>query len=338
MPNVSSLLPFTVIAHTDEVLVIQTHSGTKLSTVVDKASQNDSFGKFNLGLHVSDDPEQVLRNRAKLLRLINEYGFNNRVTNDFIDEKLPKPTTETIYWLNQIHSDRVIRIGESKGGSTFKQTMQSGLCGLVGQPPSADALVTSESNQALAIMTADCVPIAIYDPNSDQVAAIHAGWQGLVNGVIFETINELEKFNPASIANGAGKTFKSATSERRLSQAKPIQAWMGACISLSSYEVSNEVVDKLMLGCEKQGMDIKVLKETVVANHEDPNKAWLDIPKLAELQLNQLGIDIIKPKGIATSGPALACSYKDNRFYSYRRKTHLGERHTGRMALLIVKY
>lgn len=310
MSNLTHKKPFQILAHTDEILIVQTNAGTELVTSNDKpTSQTNSYGHFNLGLHVNDDPAQVLNNRAQLLRAINDYLA-----------KQNKPSAvEAIYWLSQIHSNQVIRIEDSY------------LDNLSLVPAAADALVSAQSGQALAIMTADCVPIVIYDPSSQQVAAIHAGWQGLANGVVFETYNELMNLNSPS----------ADSLSPNLCDAKPLQAWIGACISQACYEVSSEVVDKLLFGCEKMGMSAEEVRSQIVAEHEDPNKAWLDLPKLAQLQLNQLGIQVEKPSSLSDdeskASPALACSYESSEYYSYRRKTHLGEGNTGRMALLVVK-
>lgn len=312
--NISHKKPFQVLAHTDDILIIQTNAGADLAADVEKQTtgnkqkgQNNSYGYFNLGLHVNDEPAQVLHNRAQLLSLIDEY----------LAQQNKDSGVEAIYWLSQIHSNQVIRIEDEY------------LANLSLTPPAADALVTAKPSQALAIMTADCVPIVIYDPNSHQVAAIHAGWQGLANGVVFETYNEL--INLQSLhSNSCSESV----------DAQPLQAWIGACITQSCYEVSYDVVDKLLLGCEKMGMKAEEVKSQIVAEHEEANKAWLDLPKLAQLQLEQLDLAIEQPTTLgdeSKASPALACSYQDSSYYSYRRKTHLDEANTGRMALLIVK-
>lgn len=316
-PNSSQKKPFQVLAHTDEILIIQTNAGVDLAVAANKqtatekqTAQPNSYGRFNLGLHVNDDPAQVLHNRAQLLQLINEYLAEQT------DQQKPDSAVEAIYWLSQIHSNQVIRI-EDEYVANLSLT-----------PPAADALVTAQPSQALAIMTADCVPIVIYDPSTQQVAAIHAGWQGLANGVIFETYKELTNL-----------TSLTPNSPSVDSEVKPIQAWIGACITQACYEVSADVVDKLLLGCEKMGMEAEQIRPQIVAAHEDANKAWLDLPKLAQLQLQQLGITVEQSTALdnkSRTSPALACSYEDSSFYSYRRKTHLGEGNTGRMALLIV--
>ena len=74
------------------------------------------------------------------------------------------------------------------------------------------------------IMTADCVPIVLYQPASGKIAAIHAGWQGLACGVIQETA-------------------------KRFTDAGAIHAWIGVCISQANYEVGHQVRDQLLAGC-----------------------------------------------------------------------------------------
>ncbi|WP_296402380.1 polyphenol oxidase family protein [Psychrobacter sp.] len=331
MPILTHKEPFQILAHSDKVLIIQTNAGVQLAS--DATAKSNSYGLFNLGLHVHDDPINVLHNRAQLLQLINEYLATSH----------HKSTVEVIHWLSQIHSNKVIRIDKNE---PYKGSLSA---------PEADAMIINHVNQALAIMTADCVPIVIYDPKSGQTAAIHAGWQGLANGVIFETFYELNKHKiscnkqTSALEELNTSTSNSATSSICLLKTTP-QAWIGACISQACYEVSQEVVDKLVMGCEKLGMDIEMVRHKIVGNHDDPNKAWLDLPKLAKLQLNQLGIQVEAPIGSSAEASfdekkdgqelssALACSYADSRYYSYRRKTHLGENNTGRMALLIIKF
>ena len=155
-------------------------------------------------------------------------------------------------------------------------------------------------------MTADCVPIVLYQAATGQIAAIHAGWQGLACGVI------------------------KATAER-FSSAEPIMAWIGVCISQENYEVGREVRDKLLAGCiDNQTLSMQHLESFeeryVLATEAD--KIKLNLPKLAADQLNSAGI-------IVSNDSAVPCSYADPHYYSYRRQTHLGQAATGRMALII---
>ncbi|WP_019673390.1 polyphenol oxidase family protein [Psychrobacter lutiphocae] len=314
MPTTKLRPVFDVLVHTPEVLVLQTNAGESLlltATDPDTSAptKSSSYGCFNLGLHVQDDAQKVLANRAQLLALINTYLMQQADVNS-------QSQIEAIYWLNQIHSNQVLRI---------KQTSQLAL-----NAPNADAMVSDLSNQALAIMTADCVPIVLYDPNTKQIAAIHAGWQGLANGVIARGYAELTKTNKQQLQPNLDTIHQG--------QQQPVQAWMGTCISQACYEVSTAVVDKMLAGCERLGMDVDEVRQQVVDTHQQVGKAWLDLPKLAQLQLQILGAQLQKSgTSVEDYSGAYACSYANDRYYSYRRQTHLGEANTGRMAMLIMR-
>lgn len=142
-----------ILHRTPRVLVAQTTTGD-----FDKFGC-DLYGQFNVGLHVGDSPINALQNRAKLLKMLSELG-----------------QVDVIHWLNQVHSDNVVDIDQSSSMNAH----------------TADALITKCRGQALAIMTADCVPVAIFDDaNADaSVACIHAGWQGLTNSIIAKALSK----------------------------------------------------------------------------------------------------------------------------------------------------
>ncbi|PNK59888.1 polyphenol oxidase family protein [Psychrobacter sp. FDAARGOS_221] len=312
---------YDVLAQTPDILIVQTNAGEYLTqpsqSVIENKDTNivqaSSFGRFNLGLHVNDNPQQVLANRAQLLSLLNQHEHEHEHVHEQLarSESSSQPSDaksaahiDAIYWLSQIHSNKVVEIDDDSR--------------LALTAPKADALVTQLPNQALAIMTADCVPIVLYNPNTQHIAAIHAGWQGLANGVIASCYAQI--------------TGQPST------QQQPIQAWMGICISQNCYEVSSSVVEKLLAGCEQLDMDVSLVREEIVGHHDNPDKAWLDLPKLAQLQLKQLGVELQQSVATETShSGAYACSYSDSSYYSYRRQTHLGVDSTGRMAMLIMR-
>ena len=176
------------------------------------------------------------------------------------------------------------------------------------RPLDADAMVSCQVKLGLAVMTADCVPIVLYQPATGQIAAIHAGWQGLACGVIKTTVE-------------------------RFSSSEPIMAWIGVCISQENYEVGRQVRDKLLTGCiENQTLAAQHLESFeeryVLASEAD--KIKLNLPQLAADQLNAAGIKV-------SNESAIPCSYADPHYYSYRRQTHLQQPATGRMALVIVR-
>ncbi|MFY8283547.1 peptidoglycan editing factor PgeF [Pseudoalteromonas sp. SSMSWG5] len=119
------------------------------------------FDSFNMGLHVGDDEQAVLVNRALL-------------TN-----QLPNPAV----WLNQTHSSEVVVIDERSELSEL---------------PSADALYTRLVKQPLVIMTADCLPVLFCSASGNEVAAAHGGWRGLAQGILANTVAHF-KAKPSEI-------------------------------------------------------------------------------------------------------------------------------------------
>jgi len=111
------------------------------------------FDTFNLGDHVGDDPAAVAANRA---RLADAIGLD----------------TGRLVWMNQVHGDRVA---------------------LVDRPTEAavddtDALVTTVPRLALAVVTADCVPVLLADARAGVIGAVHAGRVGAQKGVVARTV------------------------------------------------------------------------------------------------------------------------------------------------------
>ncbi|ALQ07586.1 hypothetical protein D172_005540 [Pseudoalteromonas sp. Bsw20308] len=128
------------------------HNVGTLSTTCEGGVSQVPFKSLNLGLHVGDNKEYVLKNRA----LLNTH--------------IPKPAV----WLNQVHSNNVVIVDEH-----FDFT----------ELHNADALYTQLIDQPLAIMTADCLPILLSSNDGNEVAAIHGGWRGLEQGIIKSTLD-----------------------------------------------------------------------------------------------------------------------------------------------------
>lgn len=90
--------------------------------------------------------------------------------------------------------------------------------------PNTDALITNVPNVCIMILTADCVPILLYDPNKQAVAAIHAGWRGSANGIVAKTVEQM------TICYGTNPS--------------DIIAAIGPCIGKCCFEVGDEVVEQ----------------------------------------------------------------------------------------------
>lgn len=320
-------IPIKMLARLDDVAVFQTSAFVQGNDTepFKKQQQNQkaqaSYSDFNLGLHVDDEATVVLDNRMRLLAAINEQLGS-------CDGSQPHlAAIQRVHWVNQVHGKQVHTIDATR---------------LQMRPCDADAMCSQQSGVGLAIMTADCVPIVLYQHASGQIAAIHAGWQGLACAIIQATV---ERFS----ADGE------------------IKAWLGCCISQAHYEVGVDVRNKLLAGCiDNQSLTAsqlqrfddlfvmpvhpshnaealhktveKVSNSTTLGANElsvdkSPDlKVKLNLPKLAILQLEALGIEVAN-----NDSKSIHCSYADTSFYSYRRQTHLQQPATGRMALIIAR-
>ena len=152
-----------------------------ISTTREHGVSKTPFAALNLGHHVGDEPADVAANRVVL------------------QQRAKMPSTPL--WLNQVHGTNVITLPYS--GAPY---------------PNADAVFTRTPNQVCAIMTADCLPILLCNHNGTEVAAIHAGWRGLLHGVIEATLG----------------CFSDKTQ---------LHAWLGPAISQRAFEVRDDVRD-----------------------------------------------------------------------------------------------
>lgn len=143
------------------------------------------FDTFNLGDHVGDDPAAVAANRARLAKAIGLPG-------------------DHVVWMNQVHGDHVELVTEPR----------------LDPLPDTDALVTTTPRLALAVVTADCVPVLLADARAGVVAGAHAGRVGAANGVVLRTLE-------AMLAAGA--------------RTEDISVLLGPAVSGANYEVPDEM-------------------------------------------------------------------------------------------------
>jgi YfiH family protein len=179
------------------------------------------FDGFNLALHVGDDSYTVQQQRIALLKALEPYG------------------AKRLAWLEQTHSTRVHEV-----------TGETGFL-----PVNADALITRQTGVACMIMTADCLPIVLSNAAGSEVACIHAGWRGLLNGIIENTVKAMQ--SPA------------------------VFAWFGAAIGPSHFEVGSEVYNAF---CQQSPE-----AATAFTQHR-AGKYLADIYQLASQRLQQLGV------------------------------------------------
>ena len=204
------------------------------------------YDSLNLGLHVNDDENAVLANREQLAQ----------------QAKLPSAPL----WLQQVHGTRVIEANDWHAGID------------------ADASYSKQPEQVCTVLTADCLPVLFSNADGSQVAAAHAGWRGLLNGVLENTVSQ----------------FSAKTDQ--------LMAWLGPAIGPDQFEVGVEVFDAFTSHAA----------EAEKAFRPHGNDHFLaDIYLLARQRLNQLGIESVFGGQHCTVSEA-------NRFFSYRRDGDTG--------------
>ncbi|WKX25837.1 purine nucleoside phosphorylase YfiH [Tatumella ptyseos] len=177
---------------------------------------------LNLGSHVGDELRAVTKNRELLTEIA----------------QLPSEP----FWLNQIHSQRVV---EAAVAST--------------EMIDADASFTRAAGKVCIVMTADCLPVLFTNRQGTQVAAAHAGWRGLCDGILENTVD----------------TFDCSPEE--------IITWVGPAIGPDAFEVGAEVREAFI--------QTHHAAEQCFITHG--NKYLANLPKLAELRLQHAGVNAI---------------------------------------------
>jgi YfiH family protein len=160
----------------------------------------------------------------------------------------------------------------------------------------ADILLTNQAETALAVRTADCLPILLADPKTGIAAAVHAGWRGTVAQIVINAVREM-------LSCGV--------------QAKNILASLGPCIGPCCFQIDTITADKLANSTPKAETQIRRDSEITA-----------DLREINTLQLIQCGLADIHIERIS------ACTACDNRrFFSYRRDNTLAGRHLAIVAL-----
>jgi len=199
------------------------------------------YDSMNVGTHVGDVLAVVSQNREQL----------NQVANIAADP----------LWLKQVHGTDIIH------ASTWHPNSE------------ADAIYSNQPAQVCTIMTADCLPVLLTDKQGKQVAAAHAGWRGLLNGILENTVSQ----------------FSGARDD--------ILVWLGPAIGPEQFEVGQEVYDAFTAHSNDAKQAFKFSGDTHYV---------ADIYLLAKQRLLALGIKQIY-------GGDFCTVTEEQRFFSYRR-------------------
>lgn len=197
------------------------------------------YASLNLGMHVGDAAIEVAANRQQLNRWV---------------------PTEPV-WLNQVHGIAVV---DAAQGSCV---------------PDADAAFARHRNTVCAVMTADCLPVLLCDEAGTVVAAAHAGWRSLLDGVIEATVQAM---------SAQGRIF----------------AWLGPAIGPQAFEVGAEVRAAFI------ARDARAEKAFIPGKLADK---WLgDIYAIARQRLDSVGVSQVYGGEFCTYSDS-------ERFFSFRR-------------------
>jgi YfiH family protein len=192
------------------------------STTTSGGFSTNAFKSLNLGAHVGDDPHNVELNRQRLAAELNRCV----------------PNVKPLSWLNQTHSTKVIRLFEPTNAGAVE----------------ADAAFTNMPNLPCSVMTADCMALMIANTNGTEVAAVHAGWKGLLNGVIENTVKQFS------------------------SQRSDIHVWFAPSICQEHFEVGEDL--KTLFSKFPSALKASTTKD----------KTLLDLLEVANLKLDALGV------------------------------------------------
>jgi YfiH family protein len=199
-----------------------------------------SYASMNLGFAAGDDAARVTENRRR------------------VAQHLPGSPA----WLRQVHGANVV-------------TVVDGLA----DAPVADAAVTRARGLPLVVLVADCLPVLLADRAGTTVAVAHAGWRGVVAGVLESTVRAME------------------------CPPRDVVAWIGPGIGPEAFEVGEDVLDAF------------VARDAAARAAFRPLRAgkWLaDLPALARMRLESAGV-------AHTTGGTWCTVRDAQRFYSYRR-------------------
>jgi YfiH family protein len=215
---------------------------------------NDFPYAFSLALHTGENVKNIVANRETLSKLLQSEKDLHFIV------------------ANQTHSDniRIIREKKSKGWKHIEDAIED-----------CDALITDVEGVVLSILTADCVPVLLYDREREVVAAVHAGWKGTKAQIVSKTVQKM--------------------TEVYGSDPKDIIAGIAPSIGSCCYEVGRDVAEHFF--------------DTPEGFNSKGEKYMLDLPYINQQQLLGAGL---KAEHIEMSHLCTACEVEQ--FFSYRKE------------------
>jgi YfiH family protein len=231
--------------------------------VTDRKSKHEEK-EFTLSYSSVPDRNEVLQNRVLLAEAMS----------------IPE---SSLYFPSQVHRTKIVNVDKQTSKDDVLET---------------DALISNTKGICIAVMSADCVPILLYDVKNKAIGAVHSGWRGTVARILEKTLHEMNsQFN---------------------TKGEDVIACIGPSVCQDSYEVGEEVVEEI-----KKAFGEKNSLMIPQAN----NKAKLDLWSANKLQLLEFGVDASR---IEVSD---LCSVKNNNHFFSARKGDTGRFAAGIMLI-----
>lgn len=235
------------------------------------------YASLNLGDHVNDEPDHVQTNRGRLSAAIQAQPV----------------------FMQQVHGIQVVTL-------TAEHHLDA--------PTIADACVTSSVGVACTVMVADCLPVLFTSRDGRLVAAAHAGWRGLCDGVLEAVVHKIQRHRQFQHGHLAAKTVTN-----------DLLAWLGPAIGPSAFEVGEEVRQAFLHASKDPA-------ETANLFAPKPMGKYLaNLPGLARERLMAAGVSAL----FGNDGGQEWCTVSNpSRYFSHRRDVpKMGN--SGRMAACI---
>ncbi len=223
------------------------------------------YKSLNCGIGSNDKKENILKNL------------------EFVCQKI-ECEKDRLITLNQRHTNSVIFLDEQN----IKMPKMTG-----------DAIVTKIKNLGIGVLTADCVPILLYEPNNKIIGCIHSGWKGALNGVLTNTINKFIKLG---------------------SNIDDLIAVIGPCIKQENYEVKDDFYKKFLKQNQKYDIFFDKTKDS---------KYFFNLRAFINKELGNLHVKNIENIDMDTFS-------QSQFFYSYRRSCFNKEKDYGRCISVIL--
>ncbi len=201
------------------------------------------FTSFNLAKHVGDDQEVVEQNRTLLKRMLLNHGNLKHSDRDFV---------APFKWMSQQHTTKIV---------DYRHL----------DDKSCDGVFTDKDFVPLVVMTADCMPIVFYCSKTLKIACIHAGWRGLMDGIIEQTLLQFQEYDA-------------------------LKVWIGPNISKQNFEVQADIIEQF--------------KEFPTFITHSSHGYFVDLSKIAQAKLIAHGVSQIQSSKLCTYDSPLLYSHR----------------------------